>query len=128
MTAIASSESMQAPVDQSTDTNFYGYSVRFQRQGNLYFVTLPYFDGSYKRFPILYTMESRRMQQFAVQDGDRIFRIPVFYSIERKQWMHINSAFFAKEGADLLASFKVMESGIQIAFSAIIPGPPLKWI
>lgn len=104
MTAPATPENMLAPIGPTpVQLKFFGYSVKFERSGNAYYAELPFLDRSYRRFPLLYTIGSRRMQQFAVQDGDRIYRLPVFYSIERRRWMHINEAFFHKKSQGLEA-------------------------
>ena len=96
MTAIPSTKTVKAPIEENTTVKFYGIDTKFEKVDGNYFVELPFLDGQVRRFPIVYTIGSRRMQQYAIQDGTKIYRIPVFYSIERQRWMHINNAFFRK--------------------------------
>lgn len=104
MTAIPSVETVKAPIEETTTVKFYGIDTKFEKVNGDYFVELPFLDGQVRRFPIVYTIGSRRMQQFAIQNGTKIYRIPVFYSIERQRWMHINNAFF-RRGAVGMGAF-----------------------
>jgi predicted CXXCH cytochrome family protein len=103
MTAPATAQNVKAPIGEGVSMEFCGWRVEFRRDGGSYSVDLPWHDGKYRRFPLLYTIGSRRMQQFAVRDGDKIYRIPVFYSIEHGRWMHINEAFFRRREEGLKA-------------------------
>jgi predicted CXXCH cytochrome family protein len=94
MTQTAGPASVMPRIDGELELDLGGERVAFRRDGDRYFVRLPWLDGSVRELPVLYTIGSRRMQQYAVQDGDRIHRIPVFYDIEAGRFRHINEAFF----------------------------------
>ncbi len=96
MTAPANRSNVKAPIEDSLTLEFYGYEVSFFWKDDELYVRLPYRDGNVRTFKVVYTIGSHRMQQFAIQDGDRIYRIPVFYSMHYGRWFHINHAFFIK--------------------------------
>ena len=101
MTAPADGAHVLAPIDEAVDLNFYGYAVRFERDGEQFYVTLPWLDGTRRRLEIAYTIGSRRMQQFAVRSDRKTYRIPVFYNLNEGRWQHLNDAFFRQKANGL---------------------------
>jgi hypothetical protein len=73
MTAIPSVQTVKAPIEEATTVKFYGIDTKFENVNGNYFVELPFLDGQVRRFPIMYTIGSRRMQQFAIQEGTKIY-------------------------------------------------------
>lgn len=94
MTQEATPANLAAPIPDGTTVRVSGQTVRFHVDKDAISVTLPYLDGSEKTLPVRFTIGSHRMQQFAVEHGEQIHRIPVFYSIQDAQWMPISDAFF----------------------------------
>lgn len=94
MTQAATPANLAAPIENGTVVEALGEEITFHVTGEDISVTLPYLDGSQQTLPVKYTIGSHRMQQFAVENGQQIHRIPLFYSIQDEAWMPISDAFF----------------------------------
>jgi predicted CXXCH cytochrome family protein len=94
MTQEARLPNIAAPLHDGQRVNAGSQSVQFHLNQEQISVTLPFLDGETRTLPVRYTIGSHRMQQFAVEHEKQIYRIPVFYSIQDREWMPISDAFF----------------------------------
>lgn len=99
MTQDATPESVAADFNDRTFV-FEGVASRMTRAGDAFFMETIGPDGRRRRFEIVRTVGSRRIQQYVTKIDDRYWRLPIAWSMVDGGWFHLNGGFLHPDGSD----------------------------
>ena len=99
MTQEASPEAVLGDFDDAT-LEYFGWSVRFRRDGDDYLAQFQSPEGRVEEHRIARTVGSHRYQQYLVRVDDLYVRLPFAWYVEEDRWIHMNGAFLTPRPAE----------------------------
>jgi len=100
MTQVADRHSVRGAFDGRI-IRYQDVTVRPLIDGERFVFEITYPGARPVRLPVLYTVGSRRYQQYLARlpgRGENLYRLPVLWHLEERRWVHMNGVFLGADG------------------------------
>lgn len=104
MTQEATSDAVIGDFADGASLEYFGWIVRFRRDGDGFFARFDAPDGRVEEHRIVRTVGSHRYQQYLARVDDLFVRLPFAWHVEEDRWIHMNGAFLTPDPIDEVAS------------------------